>query len=156
MSILLTIFSNLVVLVVSTVKFGFVASTVVAANLGIPGTISNLVGGIAGIFVFTQIDEYAQNWLIKTFPKRFKNKFSKRTRFLVKIKQTFGLAGIAFLTPIVLSIPVGVFFAMDLTTNKRKVIINMVVACIFWGAVFYVPYYVFNIDMMTWVKSFLP
>jgi membrane protein YqaA with SNARE-associated domain len=156
MSFLLTIFSNLVVLVVSTVKFGFVASTVVAANLGIPGTVANLIGGIAGIFLFVQIDEFAQNWLIKTFPKKFKNKFSKRTRFLVRVKQTFGLAGIAFLTPIVLSIPVGVFFAMDLTTNKKKVLINMIIACIFWAAVFYVPYYVFEIDMMTWVKSFLP
>jgi len=151
---MLTIFSNLAILVVSAIKFGFVASTVVAANLGISGTVSNMLGGIAGIFLFVQIDGIAQEWLIRKYPNRFGKKFSKRTQFLAKVKGTFGLGGIAFLTPVVLSIPVGVFFAMDLTTNKKKVIYYMLISCLFWGALLYVPYYVFKIDMATWVKSF--
>lgn len=48
---MLTIFSNLAILVVSAIKFGFVATTVVAANLGLSGTVYNMVGGVAGIFL---------------------------------------------------------------------------------------------------------
>jgi hypothetical protein len=151
---MLTIFSNLAILVVSAIKFGFVATTVVAANLGLSGTVYNMVGGVAGIFLFVQLDGIAQDWLISKYPNQFGKKFSKRTRFLARVKATFGLGGIAFLTPIFLSIPVGVFFAMDLTTNKKKVIYYMLLSCLFWGALFYVPYYVFKIDLAAWIKSF--
>ncbi len=151
---MLTIFSNLAILVVSAIKFGVVATTVVAANLGVSGTVSNMLGGIAGIFLFAHIDGIAQDWLIKKYPNRFGKKFSRRTRFLARVKKHFGLGGIAFLTPVLLSIPVGVFFAMDLTTDKKKVIYYMIISCIFWGALLYVPYYVFSIDVAAWIKSF--
>lgn len=151
---LYTILSNLVIMVISAIKFGMVATTVVAANLGIPGTVFNMIGGIAGVFVFAQFSSIVQDWLIRTFPKKFNKRFSKRTRFLARVKGSFGLKGIAFITPIILSIPVGVFFAMDLTTDKKKVITYMLAACFFWAAVFYVPYYVFEIDIVSWVKSF--
>jgi hypothetical protein len=151
--ILHTVISNLAVLVGSTVKFSLATSAVIAANMGIPGTISNLIGGIIGIVTFVYIDDFAQQWLIKKFPNKFNKKFSRRTRFLARVKQIFGLWGIAFLTPIVLSIPVGVFFAMDLTTNKRKVITQMIVACVSWSIVLYAPYYIFHINVVEWVKG---
>jgi hypothetical protein len=137
----------------STVKYSVVAATVVATNAGIAGTIANLLGGITGVVVFAQIDEVVQNWFIKRNPEKFGKRFSKRTRFLARVKNTFGLWGIALLTPLIFSIPIGVFFALDLTTNKRKVIFQMVVACIFWAALIYTPYYLFDIDVVTWVKQ---
>jgi len=150
-----TIISNLAVLVGSTIKFSLVTSAVIATNMGIPGTISNVIGGIIGIIIFVQLGEYIQLWLIKTYPKKFNKKFSRRTRFLARIKQIFGLWGIAFLTPIILSIPVGVFFAMDLTSNKKKVMTRMIVACVAWSIILYAPYYIFNIDVVSWVKGML-
>ena len=151
--ILQAVISNFFVLLGSTVKFSLATSAVIAANMGIAGTISNLVGGIIGIVTFVYIDDFAQQWLIKKFPNKFNKKFSRRTRFLARIKQIFGLWGIAILTPIFLSIPVGVFFAMDLTTNKRKVITRMIVACVAWSVIFYAPYYIFQINVVEWVKG---
>jgi hypothetical protein len=72
---------------------------------------------------------------------------------LVKVRQHAGLTGIAFLTPIFLSIPVGVLLALDLTTHKAKIVYSMVASCIFWSAVFFVPYFVFNINVIGWVKN---
>ena len=73
--ILHTVISNLAVLVGSTVKFSLATSAVIAANMGIPGTISNLIGGIIGIVTFVYIDDFAQQWLIKKFPNKFNKKF---------------------------------------------------------------------------------
>ena len=153
--ILTSIISNLVILVSSTVKFGFSAMAVVSANMGISGTISNIVGGIVGVIVFIQMEEYLRNWLKIKYPNLFAKRFSKRTRFLVRVKQIFGLWGIAFLTPIALSIPVGIFFALDLTSDKKKVTFRMLTACAFWAIVFYAPYYFFHINVVEWVKSIL-
>lgn len=92
----------------------------IAANLGLGGSLANIIGGIIGIVLFTYLGGYMQDYLVKKFPKRFGRRFTSSNRFLVRIKQKFGLGGIAALTPIVLSIPVGVLFALALTHDKRK------------------------------------
>ncbi|MFN8311141.1 MAG: hypothetical protein U0T73_14355 [Chitinophagales bacterium] len=147
------IVSDLLVFLSSMVKFAFGASAVVGADLGLSGTLSSVLGGICGIVLFTYLGEFIREWLIKTFPQRFNKRFTKGNRLLVKIKQHFGITGIAFMTPILLSIPVGVFFALDLTSHKRKVIVPMIAACLFWSMVFFVPYYVFDINVVGWIKA---
>jgi hypothetical protein len=59
--------------------------------------------------------------------------FSKKTRLIVKFKMKYGLAGIAFLTPILLSVPVGTFISTKLTHNKLKIFIYMLVAIVAWS-----------------------
>jgi hypothetical protein len=145
--------SSILVFLSSTVKFALGASAVVTGNLGISGTIANVLGGITGIFIFTYLGSHIRLWFIKQFPQHFNRRFTPGTRFLVRIKRHSGLFGVAFLTPILLSIPVGVMLALDLTTQKRKIVTSMVFSCIFWSAVFFVPYYVFNIDLIGWVKT---
>ena len=146
------VFSDILVFLSSMVKFGMTSSAVVMGNMGVSGTISNILGGITGIIVFTYLGSYMRAWLLKTYPKRFSKKFNRGSRFLVRIKQHSGLAGIAFLTPILLSIPVGVMLALDLSHQKRKIVTSMALSCIFWSAIFFVPYYAFNINLIGWVK----
>lgn len=147
------ILSDILIFVSSTVKFALSASAVVTGDMGISGTVANVLGGITGIIIFTYLGTYMRTWAIKTFPERFDKKFTKSTRFLVKVKQHSGLFGVALITPIFLSIPVGVMLALDLTTHKRKIVTSMALSCIFWSAVFFVPYYVFSIDVIGWVKG---
>ncbi len=59
--------------------------------------------------------------------------FTKRNRLLVKLKVKYGLMGIAFLTPVLLSIPIGTFIATKLVTNKKKIILYMSVSVVFWA-----------------------
>jgi hypothetical protein len=135
------------------VKFALGASAVVTGNMGISGTISSVLGGITGILIFTYLGSHIRIWLIKTFPNQLNKRFSRSSRLLVKVRQHAGINGIAFLTPIFLSIPVGVMLALDLTTHKTKIVSSMVFSCIFWSAVFFVPYFVFNINVIGWVKN---
>ena len=150
---ILRFITDIIVFLSSSVKFALGASAVVTGNMGISGTVSSVLGGITGILIFTYLGSYIRIWLIKTFPKHFNKRFSRSTRFLVKVRQHAGLTGIAFLTPIFLSIPVGVLLALDLTTHKAKIVYSMVASCIFWSAVFFVPYFVFNINVIGWVKN---
>jgi hypothetical protein len=146
------VLSGVLIFISSTVKFALGASAVVTGNLGISGTVENFLGGITGIVLFTYLGTYLRIWAIKTFPERFNKRFSKSTRFLVKVKQHSGLFGVAFMTPIFLSIPVGVMLALDLTTHKTKIVTSMTLSCIFWSAVFFLPYYAFNINIIGWFK----
>jgi hypothetical protein len=149
---ILKFISDAIIFLSSTVKFALGASAVVTGNMGISGSICNVLGGITGIIIFTYLGSHIRVWLIRRFPKQLGRKFSRSSRMLVKVRQHSGLMGIAFLTPIFLSIPVGVLIALDLTTHKTKIVSSMVVSCIFWSAVFFVPYYAFNLNVVHWVK----
>jgi hypothetical protein len=145
------ILKTITVFFISTLKFAAGSLAAIGSQLGLEGSFSNLIGGIIGIVVFTYLGGFIQVWLIRTFPKMFGRKFSRTSRFLVRLKQKFGLEGIAALTPIVLSIPVGVMAALSVTHDKKRIIVSMVVSCLFWCAVLFLPYYVFNINIQDWV-----
>ncbi len=141
------ILSSILVFLGSIVKFSMGSLTAIAANLGLGGSFANIIGGIIGIVLFTYLGSYMQDYLVKTFPRKFGRKFTSSNRFLVRIKQKFGLGGIAALTPIVLSIPVGVLFALALTHDKKKILVSMLASMFFWATVLFLPYFLFDINV---------
>jgi len=132
----------------SIVKFSMGSLAAIAANLGLGGSLANIIGGIIGIVLFTYLGGYMQDYLVKKFPKRFGRRFTSSNRFLVRIKQKFGLGGIAALTPIVLSIPVGVLFALALTHDKKKILVSMLASMFFWATILFLPYFLFDINVV--------
>ena len=142
------IISSILVLLGSIVKFSMGSLTAIAANLGLEGSLANIIGGIIGIVLFTYLGSYVQDYVVKKFPNQFGKKFTRTTRFLVRIKQKFGLGGIAALTPIILSIPVGVLFALALTHDKKKILVSMLMSMFFWATVLFLPYFLFNINLV--------
>jgi hypothetical protein len=141
------ILSNILILFSSTIKFGFSTLAVIAADLGPGGSITNLLGGLAGIVLFVYLGDFLRKKLMHKYPNRFGKRFSKSSRFLVKVKQKHGLAGVAFLTPVILSIPVGVMFSLALTSDKKKVMAYMMISCLLWAFFFSLPYYAFQLDV---------
>jgi hypothetical protein len=59
--------------------------------------------------------------------------FTKRSRTVVKVWQKYGLFGIALITPIILSIPLGTLIANSLVQNRKKIIIYMFFSVLFWS-----------------------
>jgi hypothetical protein len=59
--------------------------------------------------------------------------FTKRNRRIITIWKKYGLFGIAFLTPVIISIPIGTIIATRLVNNKKKVFIYMFVSISFWS-----------------------
>jgi hypothetical protein len=65
--------------------------------------------------------------------KPAKKIFTRRNRKVVRIWRKYGLFGIAFLTPVFLSIPIGTILANSLVDNRRKIIIYMFFSLLLWS-----------------------
>ena len=59
--------------------------------------------------------------------------FTKRNRKIVVIWKKYGLVGIAFLTPVILSIPIGTLIANSLVPDKKKIMVYMFFSVLFWA-----------------------
>lgn len=57
------------------------------------------------------------------------------TRFGVKIRQKFGLVGIAFLTPILFTPPVGAALSIAFRYDKKAILLQMLISAAAWAVV---------------------
>ncbi len=70
--------------------------------------------------------------------------FTKRNRRIVKLKVKYGLLGVALLTPILLSIPIGTFVATKIINNKKKIILYMSISVLLWSVLLTTIFNVFR------------
>lgn len=68
--------------------------------------------------------------------KKERRVFTRKNRRLVRIKSRYGLPGIAFLSPFIISLPVGCFLAVRFYKNKRKVFFYMLAGVVFWSLIY--------------------
>ncbi|MGB0524800.1 MAG: hypothetical protein ACPGJS_17640 [Flammeovirgaceae bacterium] len=67
--------------------------------------------------------------------KKKKRVFSKRARTVVKIWNKFGMKGVAFLTPLLLTPPFGTLVAVSFGARRRKILLYMLISASFWAAI---------------------
>lgn len=76
---------------------------------------------------------------IRTFLKRFRRRekkiFSKTNRWFVKVWKRFGLKGVCFLTPLILTPPGGALLINIVSSKKTEIIKWMWVSALFWSTV---------------------
>jgi uncharacterized membrane protein len=130
------------VFLLSTVKFVF-GAVPMALGLGFSFfeavTVTSL-GGITGVTIFVLMSEKIVARLKKRkmekqheHPETRKKKFTKKNKIIVWVKMRFGLIGIAFLTPLLLSIPIGCFLAVRYFKNKHRILVFMFLSILFWS-----------------------
>jgi hypothetical protein len=94
------------------------------------------LGGFTGMFIFTTLGEKMWIWLdtFEWYKKYKKNNPStiKSRRRLIHIKNKYGLWGVSFLSPILLSIPGGCLLASRFYSNKGRIYFRMSVSIIVW------------------------
>ena len=131
----------------STVKFGFggVPWAVFAHYPFFKGVTITTAGGVTGCIVFANVSE----WVVAAW-----NKFRERywphkepapksifdNKFFHKVRNKWGLAGIAFFTPLILSIPIGTILAVRFYHDKQKVISYMLISIAAWDIILYFLY----------------
>jgi len=62
-----------------------------------------------------------------------KKVFSPQSRKFVRIWRKYGLMGVAFLTPVIISIPIGTIIANAFEDNKKRIFLYMVFSILFWS-----------------------
>lgn len=95
----------------------------------------SLSGGIIGVFLFSMLSDKI-NIL---FPKKKKTK-RKRKRgvkevITIKAARKYGVYGIAAITPILLSIPIGTIIALRLFPEKRKTVPVLMSSVVIWAII---------------------
>lgn len=110
------------------------------------------VGGILGVYFFAFLSEKLLAWWKRMFRRsnrkiledeqQMKKIFTRRNRRIVRIKQKYGLIGIALITPFLLSIPVGVFLVVRYYRSSKLKFLYLIAANLIW-AVIYTGFYMF-------------
>ncbi|HET6992950.1 MAG TPA: hypothetical protein VFJ43_16580 [Bacteroidia bacterium] len=108
------------------------------------------IGGLVGIFAFYYAGTKISLWwrhsvalvksifirkpvaVIESKPRKI---FTRRRRFVIGIKMRFGLWGIAFITPSIISIPIGTIVAANFYKKKKGVLLYLIVSLILWSLV---------------------
>jgi hypothetical protein len=112
-------------------------------------------GGIFGNIFFTFLSAAILKWWHQRRVKKgnlHKQKiFTKTNKRIILIKKRFGLTGIALLTPILFSIPLGAFIAEKFYKDKRKIIIYLSVSVVFWNLVIYLLINFFHNTYAKWL-----
>ena len=134
------------VIAISMLKFAGGPLTGLAIKLSwIETAICSVVGMMITVFLIVFSGDFIRNRFYKVKPK----KFTKMTRYGVKIRQKFGLAGIAFLTPILFTPPVGAALSMAFRYDKKAILLQMFISAVAWAIVqtlffFYVKDLIFS------------
>lgn len=125
-------------------KYNFV-KVMIVANLG----------AITGNILFTNLSAAIIKWIHNYRVKRGKihsrKIFTKFNRRIIRIKQRFGLAGIAFVTPLLLSTPLGAFLAERFFRDKKKIILYLSVSSLFWSFALYFLILWFHDSIAGWL-----
>ncbi|NSW45519.1 MAG: hypothetical protein HPY79_06880 [Bacteroidales bacterium] len=146
-------------LLVSGIKFIFAFPIAIKLHFTcIQTIILTSTGGIAGIIFFSFFWEHVITlyfWLIHKYlhkypkirarlreikywfvkPKDKRNIPFRRKRRYVFLKQNAGILGIALLTPILLSIPLGTFLAVRFYGRSVKIILILSSTVVFWSTI---------------------
>lgn len=105
-------------------------------------------GGMLGVIFYLYLWSMIVQVYRRFFPKKNKPvKFSKTKRIVVKIIKEYELYGIAFLTPMLLTMPVGTIFAASIETNKWRIKLFMFVSLCLWTLLLYGIKELFGIDL---------
>lgn len=134
----LKVFSVFITCTFFFVKLGVPSAVIVFKYHFVKVMLVSCAGGIAGNVIFTYLSASILKW-VHNYRERHnirKKSFTKTTRLMIRIKQRFGLAGIAFITPII-SQPIGAFFAEKFFKDKKKVILYLSASVVFWAFALY-------------------
>ena len=102
-----------------------------------------VAGMMTVVFAFAFFGNWLRSQIIDRLFKKGK-KFSVRNRRFVTIWKKYGVAGVAALTPILLTPIVGSILAVSFGSPKDKMIIYMFISASFWALVFTTAIYLFG------------
>ena len=129
------IIKYLSVYLVSMVKFFAGPLTGVTVGLTYLETVLLTIAGMmTTVVIFSIIGRAFGKWISER--RRAKNRplFNKKTRRIIKIWRNFGVAGVAFLTPILLTPIVGTVVAALFGAPRKQIFLHMLWSATVWSA----------------------
>ncbi len=126
--------------------FKFIIGPVAGYGVGLHIVTSILVtvlGMMTSVIAFTFFGTWLRTRVLMRWIKNRK-KFNPGNRRAVKIRTTLGLAGIAVLTPLILTPIFGTILAVSIGAAKEKILLYMFISAVVFAIVFSVAIYSFG------------
>ncbi len=101
-----------------------------------------VAGLMTSVTLFTFLGEKIKTQILPIFIKKPK-RFSSKSRRMVRIWKQYGIIGICFLTPLVLSPPGGALLVSSVGAPRKQVFLYMLLFGIFWSVV-----WTFSVDWL--------
>ncbi|CCH56397.1 hypothetical protein BN8_05730 [Fibrisoma limi BUZ 3] len=123
------------VIIASTIKF--IGGPLAGFALGL-SWLETAICTIAGMMLSVLAITFAGaalEALRQRYRKQRPKRFSRRTRLAVRVWKTSGLAGIALLTPLVLTPIGGTVLAVSFKVHKRQILLYMLISATFWAII---------------------
>ncbi len=157
------------VLILSGIKFAFGPALSMGLGFSYFQTIIvTSIGGLAGVYFFYYVSE----WILKLYnnhislyfkntkklrpeylkltkntnPPKVKKSFTFLNKTIVKTRSSFGIKGIAILTPVLLSIPLGTFLVNKYYGQNNKKLIYLSISVMIWSFIFSSLLFIFRFN----------
>jgi len=138
------------IVLVSTVKYAIgVGMAVLSVASPWMGLLFTSIGGILGVSVWVYWGEKLQLLYFDYRKSKgiISQKFSKKNRWLAKVRSDGGLPIIALLGPAIISLPVACFIATGMGISRWKVWRAISISVLLWGVMFFGLLIFFDIDL---------
>lgn len=89
-------------------------------------------------------EKFVPQFLKKRYSRK-KQVFTRKNKRYVKVKQKFGIIGIAVLTPVLFSIPIGTFLAIRFYKRKMSTMVYLFGSVCFWSLIICLGMFIFNL-----------
>ncbi|MCU0446511.1 MAG: hypothetical protein MUE85_16520 [Microscillaceae bacterium] len=109
-----------------------------------------VIGMMCSVATFTYLGSFVKNKILARFRQQ-KKLFNPRNRRIVKIWRSYGLSGVAFLTPLLLTPIGGTLIAASFGENKNKIFVYMLVSAAIWGLIIVGGIYFLNDVVSSWL-----
>lgn len=93
-----------------------------------------VLGLMTSVVIFNFLGERIKQYLLPIFIKNPK-RFSPKSRRMVKIWRRYGIIGVCFLTPVILSPPGGAFLVAAVGAPRKQVFLYMFIFGVFWATI---------------------
>lgn len=128
-----TLGKYLLVVAWSSVKFIFGPAIGISMRLSVVETaLSSILGMMLMVLLVNALGHRLRAKLMLLLYKR-RRVFTKRNRLLVRIWRSYGMWGVAALTPVLLSPPVGALLAVSFGERFGRMMRLMFVSALFWA-----------------------
>src|SRR5690349_21053578 len=131
--------------------FGPIAGYTAGLNL-----VSTVLGTVAGtmtiVLLFTFFGDFMRKHVLSRLMTNRK-RFSERNRKFITVWKKYGIAGVAALTPLVLTPIGGTILAVSFGTPRDKLIVYMFISASVWALIFTATIYFFGNEVL---NEYLP
>jgi membrane protein DedA with SNARE-associated domain len=105
--------------------------------------LSTILGMMISVTAFTYFGDWLKRRVFKNFFDKPSNPSESRRKFMVLLRK-YGLGGIAFFTPLILTPIGGTLLAVGTGKPKEKILLFMLISAMAWSALFTFAIYAFG------------